>query len=303
MRLIYFLNKQWVILTLAFVLALLAGDFAKYIKPAVMPVVMAVMVLSASSFNPSDLLPLSRSIRFGAAGFFWNYVLLSGVVLVVSTLLVTDPDLRAGFVMVALSPPGVAIVPFTFLMGGRIIQGVVGTFGAFVGSIAAAPLIAAWLIGSGSVGSGKMVVLLIQAVIIPFIAARILMRSKTFNRMLTYRGTMINWGMFLITFTSVGLNSSTFYEHPRLVLDAVAVSIISIFGTAFIVEIISKKAGLNREKRIPLMLLSTIKNGGFAVVAAMAIAGERASVSAAVFSGFTAIFLVYLSARDKWKPF
>jgi BASS family bile acid:Na+ symporter len=303
LKIIRILNQQWLVLLLAFVLALLAGDLAKYIKPLVMPVVIAVMVLSAASFNPSDLRPFSKSIRQGTEGFIYSYIILSGMVLLLSYVFVKDVDLRIGFVMVAVSPPGVAIIPFTYLMRGRIVYSAIGTFGAFVASIVVGPIIAALFIGSGAVESGKMAFLLAEVIVLPFIIARILMKTSVFRRVLLFRGPLINWGMFLVIFTSVGLNSRTFYEHPGMVGSSALVSILSIFGTGFLVEWISKTFGVSRETRVPVLLMSTIKNGGFAVVAAMALAGERASAAAAVFSGFTAIFLVYLSVRDKLKPF
>jgi BASS family bile acid:Na+ symporter len=297
------LNRQWVILVLAFISALLVGDKTAFIKPLVMPVVVAVMVLSASSFNPEDHFPFSKSVKDGVAGIICSYLISSGIVLAVSTLIISDRDMLTGFVMIAVSPPGVAIIPFTYLMGGRVVKSVVGTFGAFTASIILAPLIAMLFTEGASISPVKMAVLLLQVIILPFIIARILMKSQKFRNVLQYRGTLINWGMFLVTFTSVGLNSSTFFKNHEIIAGAVAVSIIAIFGTSLITEFILKKAHLSREERIPFLLMATIKNGGFGVVAALTLAGDRASAAAAIFSGFTAIYLVYISIRDKIREF
>jgi BASS family bile acid:Na+ symporter len=75
--------------------------------------------------------------------------------------------------------------------------------------------------------------------------------------------------------------------------------VITIIGLGFLYEIITKRLKIDRRLSSCIILLGTIKNGGFAVATSMALFGGRASLPAAISSVFLIIFLIYLSFRAK----
>jgi hypothetical protein len=57
------------------------------------------------------------------AGIFVNYVVLGGVVLVLSKFFIHDASLWTGFVILAAVPPAVAVIPLTFFLMCRNLSG------------------------------------------------------------------------------------------------------------------------------------------------------------------------------------
>jgi BASS family bile acid:Na+ symporter len=295
-------NKPAFLLLLAFAMALMPGTPAVYLRHVILPIVVAVMTFSAASIRLSDLVPLSKIVKPGLAGIACHYAVMSVLILLIARFLVHDHDLWLGFVMVAASPPGVAVVPFTYILGGRVALSALGTFAAFAASLLFAPAITFLFIGQSLVTPGQMAAVLVKLIVAPFLLSRLFFIVPRLDRVLAFRGPVINWGMFFVILTSVGLNRDTFFAHPGIVLETALTAVLCIFGVSLAVEWILKRTRIPGEDRISYILMSTIKNGAFATVTALTLIGEKASASASIFSSFTALYLVYLTIRNKRKP-
>ena len=63
-------------------------------------------------------LSIIGDLKGAIIGFGLNYILLSGLILLLSSNL-GDEGLRQGFVVMAAVPPAIAILPLTKLLGGN----------------------------------------------------------------------------------------------------------------------------------------------------------------------------------------
>ena len=65
-------------------------------------------------------------LRAFSVASFWNYGVLTGLVLVFA-LLTPDPDLRAGWVVMAAVPSAIAVIPLTSILRGNVRSALVST--------------------------------------------------------------------------------------------------------------------------------------------------------------------------------
>ena len=102
----------------AFLLGLVLGDYASLLKGYILPVLVLIMTLSTTQITLSELTHVRNYSRDIFFAFVINYVFLSSLILLTSYLLIRDPDLYVGFIVMAAIPPAVAVLPFTYLLKG-----------------------------------------------------------------------------------------------------------------------------------------------------------------------------------------
>ena len=83
---------------------------------------------------------LRGEIRPFAVAFVWNYVVLSGLVLTFA-FLTPDPDLRAGWVVMAAVPSAIAVVPLASILRGQVRSSVVSSAILYALSLGLVPAI------------------------------------------------------------------------------------------------------------------------------------------------------------------
>ncbi len=296
---LWLLNNQVFILFLAILFGLISATPAKIVKPGIIPIIITIMIFSVTGISVKDFSPFKKVIKPVLAGIICNYLIFGSLILLISRFFVFEDNnlLWLGFIVVSMAPPGVAVVPFSYLLRGNVLLASIGTFGAFAAAIVIAPLVVFLLTGEQALNPNKLFIVLFQLIVLPFLISRILLKSKKFVAMLKYRGIIINWGMFFVIFLAIGLNRNSFFAHPEFIALTSFIAIVSIFGSSLLFEKILKKSSISREDQISLMLMGSIKNGAFATVTALTLFGPLASISAGVFSAFTAVYLIYLKIR------
>ncbi len=129
------------ILVFAVMLGLFAGDKAALLKDYTF---LALAVTMAFSMTGISIEHLKNPLHFTKPmfmGAMLNYVLFTIVLLPLAWWLMPSKNLFYGFVVIAAAPPGVAIIPFSYILKGKVEYAILGVTGAFLASIVIAPLL------------------------------------------------------------------------------------------------------------------------------------------------------------------
>lgn len=301
MRMIHFLRNRDVVLTLALVLGLGAGQFAGYTEKLVLPALGLVMTLSVLGV-PSSVIRSPRAfLRPALVGILCSFLLLGGLLVGLSRLLIRDQELINGFVILATVPPAVAVIPFTSILEGDRVFSLLGTLGCYLGALILTPLLSLILLTGGLVVHPYKIALIVgELILLPLLLSRLLQWLELAAKIEPIKGTLTNWSFFLITYTIVGLNQHLFWQQPLTLLPVIGIAVCSTFMWGEIIERFCRWRGLEQPLIISLVLLGTLKNYGLAGGLALTLFSTQTSVPSAVSTVFMIIYIIWLNAKRKW---
>lgn len=259
------------------------------------------MTVSMTEIPLKSFLPLKRAVKPVLLSILLNYFIFALVMLALAWFLVPERELWIGFVIIAFTPPGVAIPPFTRIMGGDVKFSLIGVIGSYIAALIIMPVAGLILVGQSFIQPLRLVIIFTELIIVPLILSQIFIKVKIDRHILKFRGPIVNWGLFLIIFTIIGLNRNIFFDNPGILWRISLISFITVIGLGLLYEFITRKLKTGRSLSAPVILMGTTKNAGFAAAAALALFGEKASIPGAITSVFTVLFLLYLSFRAKKK--
>ncbi|MFC2024702.1 bile acid:sodium symporter family protein, partial [Chloroflexota bacterium] len=202
------------ILALAFVIGLTLPQGAVQTGPAVTPLLSIIMTLSIMGVSPRIFLDFKRVSRPVLLALLLNYVVLTFTVIGLATLLIPDYELWAGFVLLAAIPPAVAVIPFSYRLGGNTGFSLVGTVASYLAALAIIPLIAISFLGANLIAPERLLITMAVLIAIPLGVSQLLRRTGVAAKLERYRGTVVNWGFFVVVYTIVGLNRGAFLGQP-----------------------------------------------------------------------------------------
>jgi len=296
MSAIKILKNRNFIFILAFALGFLIGDSAgTWIEHLAIPALAIVMIASLVQFPFKNFLNFKSLIKPALYSILVCYFIFGAVVLLLARLLVKENQLWVGFVILACAPPGVAIPPFTKILGGDEKFSIIGMVSTYIAIMAIFPIAGIIFIGSSFVQPLKLIILFIEVIIGPMIVSQILIWLKWDKYITRYRGFIVNWGLFIIIFVVIALNRNLFFKDLKILGIISLISFISISGLWLLLNFILKKLKFTSPIRKSLVLFGTVKNGPFAATMALALFSEKASVPGAIFSIFLIIYLIILS--------
>lgn len=298
---LYLLANRNVVLVMAVVAGILLGGYAHIFEPWMLIILAVVMTFSTTGISTKLLTSPRKIYKPFFAGILLNYVLYGSVLLLLSYWLIDDRTIFYGMVVIAATPPGVAIIPFSAILKGDINYSIVATLGAFLASIGLAPLIVSWFAGSEGIQPLDLFYLMIKLILVPLLLSRLLLLKPIFRYILPLRGKIVDWGFALIIYTAVGLNRDVFFEAPRALFSSSLVLFISIFVLGYAWEYMVIKTTGNKVLAISQSMLATVKSSGFAAVTALSLFGTRAAIPSAALAIFVLGYLLSLSFRLSWR--
>ena len=242
------LNHRSFILLTALLFGLILGDRTSYISPASVYVLALVMIFATVDFSFKDFTDVKTSFKILSITFLLNYIVLGGALLLICHLFFGESELWLGCVLLAASPPGPSVVPFSAMMKGNISYGVIGLFGLHLIALVAAPLIL--LIFSGSIETITTVTIavLIKTVIIPLIMSLPLRHKKIIDKARKYKGNVINWGFFIIILTIVGQSKKMMFSNPTLVWESIVLFSSTMFVGALVYNIVAIRLNIRPQR-------------------------------------------------------
>ncbi len=293
-----FSNRNF-ILVLSFVTGFLFSDLANYTTHLTIPVLAVIFTVSITQVNIEDILPLKTLIRPFMWSVFFSYIILGSLSLGLAWLLLPE-EYWVGYAIIAASPPGAAIMPFTYVRSGNIPFSLMGTFTTYLSALVITPALLFIITGGVLVSPLNLFLTMFQIILIPFIISRLIIKFDLTPHIEKWRSIIINWGFFVVIFTVVGLNREVFFTEPTILLRVCLIAVLTTFVLGALVEYFSDKTGyFSGKENISLALISTIKNMGFASTLAITFFEDIASVPAAITAAVYALYFIYLGITAK----
>jgi len=294
-----FLGHRNFILPLAIVLGFTFPQLAQWTKSLTIPALALVMTISIAQIPTRQILKWQSLIRPFAIGILFNYLFLGSLLLILNQWFIFQDPIRTGMILVALAPPGVAVIPFTSLLSGNSILSLFATFGAYLSSIFIMPGLILLLTGAKVFPMSKLILTLIELIFLPIVFSRFLLFKDFYKSIISWKGTIINWGFFVVFFTVIGLNQKTFLEQPNILIKVSLIAFTTTFLGFILLNIILKKMGINQKDRTSMILLGTIKNSGFAAAIALTLFNETTSIPGAIISVIYALYMIWLGGKHQ----
>jgi len=296
-----FRNRNF-ILVLAIVLGLAIGEpVATRTEPLVLPLLALVMTLSAANITSRELSSLREMPRPILLSLLLNYVVMGGTILLLAWWLINDKDLWAGFVVLATIPPAVAVVPFSYVLGGNTLFSLIGMTGAYLAALVIMPSVMTLFLGVGFFDPVKLLIILGELILIPIVLSRILLFTKAMKYISPWRGTIVNWSFFITLFTIVGLNRQAFFGELDILIRIAVIAIATSFLLGYLIELGTKALHVDRETSISLMLMGSLKNYGLASGILLTLFGERAAIPSSICAVFGILRVVWLGFHYRKK--
>ena len=257
------------------------------------------MTLSATNITSRDFTTIRAIPGTILISLLLNYVVMGGVTLLMAWWLVDDPEIWAGFVIIAAAPPAVAVVPFSYILGGNILFSLVGMTGAYLAALGIMPLAAVLFLDVKFFNPIDLLLILGQLVILPIIISRLLLFTGWARRINRWRGIITNWSFFVVLFTIVGLNRQAFFGEFNTLLKITSIAIVISFILGEVIELVAKAWRLNQETSISLILMGSMKNYGLASGIMLALFSERAAIPASICAVFGILRFIWLGFHFK----
>lgn len=299
MFIVRILKNRNFIFILALILGLSIGNYIGWARHLTLPALAIVMTVSMTQITLKSFLPLKSLVKPIFLTIFLNYFVFAAVMLTMAWFIVPQKELWTGFVIIAFAPPGVAIPPFTGILGGDVRFSLIGVIGSYITAIVIIPLAGIILVGQSFIQPLRLIIVFAELIIAPFLLSQIFIKIKIDKYILKFRGPLVNWGLFIVILTAIGLNRSVFFNEPEILGKISIICLVTIIGLGFLYEFITKRLKIGPGLSSCIILLGTIKNAGFAVATSLALFGDRASLPGTISSVFLIIFLLYLSFRAR----
>ncbi len=287
-------NRNFILL-LALVVGLLVGESgAVWTEPLVLPLLALVMTLSALNVTSDKFASAKNTARIVLFSILLNYVILGGAILLLARWISDDNQLWEGFVMLAIVPPAVAVVPFSYTLGGSVLFSLIGMTSTYLAALIIMPLALIYFFGLESFDLLRLVLILGELVIAPLIVSRLLLYAKIERHIKRFQSPVINWSFFIVIFTIIGLNRQAFTTNFTVLFKVGIIAVIISFGLGHLIELFSKLLKIRQETRVSAMILGTAKNYALAGGLSLSLLGDRAAIPASISVFFGILFMVWL---------
>jgi BASS family bile acid:Na+ symporter len=291
------LNNRNFIFLLAIIFGLVLPQAAQWTKILMMPALAMVMMLATINV-PNDYFLNPRAIlKPSLAGILMTYVILSGAILLVSALLICDRNLWIGFVLIAAVPPAVAVIPFTAILEGNVSATLSGTVASYLAALLIMPLMFWIFIGTGFDDPYKLVRIMLLLIVLPLVLSRMIIYFNWQDRLAPVRGSLTNWGFFIVLYSIIGVNRDLIFSQPLTIIPVAVIA----FATTFVLGWVIQKTGVflnvDKENIVSLVLQGTLKNQGISGGLAIALFAKEAAVPSAIYSIFMILYIMWLDWR------
>jgi len=267
---------------------------AVWTQPLVLPVLTLIMTLSATSITSRDFATIKAMPSRIAISLLLNYIVMTGIILLMAKWLINDSELWAGFVIIAAMPPAIALVPWSYVLGGDTLLSLMSMTVAYLLALVLTPILIVLFLGVESFNPIDLLLILGQLVVVPLVISRILLYTGWAKHLDRWRGTIVNWSFFVVLFTIVGLNRQAFLGEFDVLLRIAIIAITITFILGYAIELITKALHVEHATSISLILMGTMKNYGLASGILLTLFSERASIPTSICLTFAVLRMVWL---------
>lgn len=286
------LNNRNFILISAILLGFILGTLTNFLSKYSVWILATVMIFATSGFSFMEWKHVGKTFRIIGLSFLLNYFIL-GILLIASGFLLFDNKIIiTGIILLAISPPGPSVIPFTAALKGNISFAVTGVFGLNLIAIVVTPLTLILISDDLNISPQKIISIIATVIIAPLIISRVLRRTPIMPAVEKVRGKVINWGFFLIIVPIVGMNKALITASPGLVLLSSLMFAVIMFGSGFLFNRFSKKNRMDEQTVTAANFMLTSKSSAFAAVIAFSLLPPEAGLPLAVNSVFLTLYFI-----------
>lgn len=292
-------HNRNVVLSLALVIGLLLPRAAGWTQHLTLPALALIMVVSTMGIS-REAFPSPRSLIIPALlGVFMSYAVLGGFIIGGSALFIHDTELWKGFVVLAIMPPAVAVIPFTDLLKGNNAFSLAGAAGGYLGALVILPLVLYTFSGAGGSVLEKLLIAAVVLIIIPLIVSRIVRWTKHDKALERVKGAITNWSFFVVVYSVVGLNQEIFIRQTTRLLPVAAIAFGSMFILGLGIGWGAKLFRVDPRTTISLVLLGTMKNYGLAAGIALSLFSKESALPATVSTIFMFLYVIWIGVTQR----
>jgi len=200
-------------------------------------------------------------------------------------------------------PPAISVVPFSYILGGNTVFALLGTTGLYLAALGLTPVITMLLLGTELLNPVELLLMLVQLIVVPLGISRILLFKGLAQGIDKWRDTAINWCIFMVTFTIIGLNREVFFGQPDVLLKVAIIAAAVTFGIGHATNYIAGKLHIDRPTSISWVVMSTRKNTGLASLVAIAFSakGQHSRQPSVLYSRFRPLYGGDSTLREEVK--
>ena len=285
-------------MALALILGIVLGQGAYWTEKLVIPALGFIMTLSTTSITKRLFRSPSTWVAIILASFVLNFIVLGGLMLLLSNVMMLEDPFRSGFIVLAAVPPAVGVIPFTVFLDGDRDFSLIGTLGSYLASFIVTPLVFFIFLGSDLAFQTRLLITMFELILIPLIISRILIHTAIDARIITLKGTLVNWSFFLIVYTVVGLNREFFLSQPSTLIPTAVITFVCTFLLGYVIERAGLFLGINPKKVTSMVLLGTSKNAGFAAGLTLALFDKQSAIPSAINTIFMILYIITLDLKN-----
>jgi BASS family bile acid:Na+ symporter len=144
-----------------------------------------------------------------------------------------------------------------------------------------------------------IVVVIVELIALPLLISRILLWTSMATRLEPIKGTITNWGFFIVMYTIIGLNREIFLQRPLTLVPVAVIALFSTFLLGAVIDRVGKLMRIDRSTLTSLVLLGTLKNYGIAGGLALALFSKKTAIPATVSSIFMIVYIIWLNFEKR----
>ncbi len=251
------------------------------------------MSFSMTGIQLKLLKDFKLTFKVSVEAVFLNFILQAAFILFCSYFIFDDAVFN-GFVVIAATPPGVAVIPFSYTFKGDLNYSFRAILGTYLISIILSPFII-YLFSEGVILNPVIITgVILKVIVIPLLFSRILLIKKIYPFTEKLRGKVIDWGFALIIYTAVAVNRNLLFTDYISVFKIGLIMFLSLFGFGTFFLFLKRKSR-NKKLIISKNLLLTVKSSGFAIAVTLILFEQKSAVPAALMSIFVLLWLITLN--------
>ena len=235
--------------------------------------------------------------------FILNYLIFGTIILSIAYFIFDDVIFN-GFVVIAATPPGIVIIPFTYTFKGDLDYSFRGILGTYLLSIFLTPLIISYFTEGLILSPIIIISVIVKIIIIPILLSRLLIIKKIYPITEKVRGKVVDWGFGFIIYIAIAINRDIIFSDITTVLKSAFVLIIAIFISSIAYLFITRKTK-NKKIQVSKNLMLTMKSSGFAIAVTIILFEQKTAIPATVMSIIVLLWLIsyniYYSKKYKNK--
>lgn len=294
-----YIENTNLMLTTAIIVGLLFPAFSRGMVGYVVFYLIVIMTLTTAQIKLGELEDLRGDIKQVFTSFLISYGFLSGTIFFLTLLLISNPDLKAGFIMMVAMPSAVAIIPFTNLSKGNERLSLISSSFIYLLSPVMASLIIYLFLGFKEINALRFIEVLVELILLPLFLSRLIPKVKFYGEIKKAQDIVVNLCFFALIYSIVGVNRHIFFGEPQIVFIVSTICFLRTFVTGTLVYLGARWIKVEKRTAITYTFFGSFKNMGVTATMALALINEVATIPAAIGIPFEILAFVYLGRLIK----